>query len=70
MDTLKLFLACIKIENLRSVIPAYSFSADVGTSISSVHLAPLVDWAFVTEPQSAMADQVYHYPRGRCLGGR
>lgn len=53
----------------RSVVPGYWAGSDVGTDASLVHTAPLVDWAYLTTPQTALENTVYHYPRGRCLGG-
>ncbi|XTI84315.1 GMC oxidoreductase [Cenococcum geophilum] len=53
----------------RSVVPGYWVGSDVGTDASLVHTAPLVDWAYLTTPQTALGNTVYHYPRGRCLGG-
>ncbi|RDW59156.1 hypothetical protein BP5796_12080 [Coleophoma crateriformis] len=53
----------------RSIVPGYGFGADASTAPSLLHSAPLVDWAFLTVPQTAMGNQTYHYPRGRCLGG-
>ena len=52
-----------------SVVPGYWYGTDVGTAASLVHTAPLVDWAYLTTPQTALENTVYHYPRGRCLGG-
>lgn len=31
---------------------------------------PLVDWNFVTQPQSGANGRRIHYARGKCLGGR
>ena len=58
-------LTCIS----SSVVPGYWYGTDVGTAASLVHTAPLVDWAYLTTPQTALENTVYHYPRGRCLGG-
>ncbi|KAL6689976.1 GMC oxidoreductase-like protein [Trichoderma pleuroticola] len=30
---------------------------------------PLVDWQFLTVPQPSLLGQIYHYIRGKCLGG-
>lgn len=30
---------------------------------------PLVDWEFVTEPQTGADNREVHYARGKCLGG-
>ncbi|KAL8722886.1 MAG: hypothetical protein Q9225_000719 [Loekoesia sp. 1 TL-2023] len=36
---------------------------------SPFDIAPLVDWAFLTTPQTGTDNQPAHYARGKCLGG-
>lgn len=31
---------------------------------------PLVDWSFITQPQSGANNRALHYARGKCLSGR
>lgn len=31
---------------------------------------PLVDWNFITQPQTGANNRKIHYARGKCLGGR
>ena len=41
----------------------------IGIGSSILDTQPLVDWAFVTEPQAGANDRQLHYARGQCLGG-
>lgn len=58
-----------KIENGNtSVVPAYNQDYNYITPGSQWD-APLVDWGFLTTPQAGAQDQVFHYGRGKMLGG-
>lgn len=51
-----------------SVVPAYNQEynyIDPGSQWD----APLVDWGFLTTPQAGAQEQVFHYGRGKTLGG-
>ncbi|ERF74163.1 hypothetical protein EPUS_09247 [Endocarpon pusillum Z07020] len=49
-----------------SQIPVY---APAFSGKSPFDIAPLVDWAFLTTPQTGFDNQPTHYTRGKCLGG-
>ncbi|KAL8929127.1 MAG: hypothetical protein Q9172_000562 [Xanthocarpia lactea] len=49
-----------------SVVPGYCTSF-TGTDPGNVN--PLVDWGFVTQPQTAVDNRRLHYTRGETLGG-
>lgn len=51
-----------------SVVPAYNQEYNYITADSQWD-APLVDWGFLTTPQAGAQDQVFHYGRGKMLGG-
>jgi choline dehydrogenase len=51
-----------------SVVPAYNQEYNHVTPDSRWN-APLVDWGFLTEPQAGAKEQVFHYGRGKMLGG-
>ncbi|KAJ4333699.1 hypothetical protein N0V95_009362 [Ascochyta clinopodiicola] len=51
-----------------SVVPAYNQDYNNITPDSQWD-APLVDWGFLTTPQAGAQDQVFHYGRGKMLGG-
>lgn len=51
-----------------SVVPAYNQDYNYITPDSQWD-APLVDWGFLTTPQSGAQDQIFHYGRGKMLGG-
>ncbi|CAD0114507.1 unnamed protein product, partial [Aureobasidium uvarum] len=44
-----------------------SESASVSPDLSTVN--SLIDWKFLTTPQSALSNRTIHYARGKCLGG-
>ncbi|KAI4723985.1 putative choline dehydrogenase [Aureobasidium sp. EXF-10728] len=51
-----------------SQIPYYeSESASALPDLSTVN--SLIDWRFLTTPQSALSNRTMHYARGKCLGG-
>lgn len=51
--------------------PLYKVPAEDGMFVGSrpQDTNPLVDWNFVTEPQSGANGRKIHYARGKCLGG-
>ena len=49
-----------------SVVPGYCTSF-TGTDPDNVN--PLVDWGFVTQPQTGVDNRRLHYTRGKILGG-
>ncbi|KAK8002298.1 hypothetical protein PG989_002017 [Apiospora arundinis] len=51
--------------------PLYKVPAEDGMFVGSSpqDTNPLVDWNFVTEPQSGANGRKIHYARGKCLGG-
>lgn len=51
-----------------SVVPAYNQFYNYITPDSQWD-APLVDWGFLTTPQAGAQNQVFHYGRGKMLGG-
>lgn len=51
-----------------SVVPAYNQQYNYITPDSQWD-APLVDWGFLTTPQAGAESQVFHYGRGKMLGG-
>lgn len=51
-----------------SVVPGLSLAYTNPTTLLT-RAFPSVDWAIETEPQTALKDQIYHYWRGRTLGG-
>lgn len=51
-----------------SVVPAYNQEYNYITPDSQWD-APLVDWGFLTEPQAGAGGQIFHYGRGKMLGG-
>jgi choline dehydrogenase len=51
-----------------SVVPAYNQDYNYITPDSQWD-APLVDWGFLTTPQAGAQGQVFHYGRGKMLGG-
>ncbi|KAF2621489.1 GMC oxidoreductase [Macroventuria anomochaeta] len=58
-----------KIENGNtSVVPAYNQNYNYITPDSRWD-APLVNWGFLTTPQAGAQNQVFHYSRGKMLGG-
>ncbi|QYS92611.1 GMC oxidoreductase [Trichoderma simmonsii] len=50
-----------------SVVPFYAAEGINTTSLQGSN--PLVDWQFLTVPQPSLLGQIYHYIRGKCLGG-
>ncbi|KEQ66145.1 alcohol oxidase [Aureobasidium melanogenum CBS 110374] len=51
-----------------SQIPWYDFqSASTDPDLSTVN--GLIDWKFLTTPQTALFNRTIHYVRGKCLGG-
>ena len=52
---------------LTAIIPGFAAAAQVGTSASDD--ATLIDWNFVSTPQSGANGRELRYARGRCLGG-
>lgn len=52
-----------------SVVPGLGLIYDNPSPFLS-QAFPAVDWGLNTVPQTALKDQVYHYWRGRTLGGR
>lgn len=59
----------VEVENGNiSVVPAYS-QAYTYTTPESQWNNPLVDWGFLTTPQAGANGQVFHYGRGKMLGG-
>ena len=51
-----------------SVVPGLSLAYTSPTTLLT-HAFPSVDWAIETTPQDGLNDQIYHYWRGRTLGG-
>jgi choline dehydrogenase len=51
-----------------SVVPAYNQKYNYITPDSQWD-APLVDWGFLTTPQAGAEGGVFHYGRGKMLGG-
>jgi len=51
-----------------SVVPGLSLAYTSPTTLLT-YAFPSVDWAIETTPQDGLQDQVYHYWRGRTLGG-
>ncbi|KAK5947381.1 hypothetical protein PMZ80_001531 [Knufia obscura] len=51
-----------------STVPGLSL-AYTSPATTLTHAFPSVDWAIETTPQHGLQDQVYHYWRGRTLGG-
>jgi len=51
-----------------SVVPGLSLAYTSPTA-TLTYSFPSVDWALQTTPQEGLQDQVYHYWRGRTLGG-
>jgi choline dehydrogenase len=51
-----------------SVVPAYNQKYNYITPDSQWD-APLVDWGFLTTPQAGAERGVFHYGRGKMLGG-
>ncbi|CZR53407.1 uncharacterized protein PAC_03285 [Phialocephala subalpina] len=45
------------------------YVADDSVTASSQWATPAVDWGFLIVPQEVMNNQVYHYERGKTLGG-
>jgi choline dehydrogenase len=52
----------------QSVVPTYNQDYNYITPDSRWD-APLVDWGFLTTPQAGTQGQVFHYGRGKMLGG-
>ncbi|THZ63827.1 putative choline dehydrogenase [Aureobasidium pullulans] len=52
----------------RSQIP-YEDGDSSGTSPDLEGVNSLIDWSFVTTPQTAFSNRSIHYARGKCLGG-
>lgn len=52
---------------LTAIIPGFAAAAQVGTDPSDD--ATLIDWNFVSTPQSGLNGRFLRYARGRCLGG-
>ncbi|GAB7355763.1 hypothetical protein MBLNU459_g6448t1 [Dothideomycetes sp. NU459] len=50
-----------------SQIPFYDYESASDTSLDGVN--GLIDWRFETTPQPAEGGRVFHYTRGKCLGG-
>ncbi|KAG9853152.1 alcohol oxidase, partial [Aureobasidium melanogenum] len=51
-----------------SQIPYYDFESASGSpDLSTVN--GLIDWKFLTTPQTALLNRTIHYARGKCLGG-
>jgi choline dehydrogenase len=50
-------------------VPAYEGFNSVGQDDSLIGVNPLTDWRFLTTPQSGADGRVFHYPRGKGLGG-
>ncbi|KAG9567676.1 alcohol oxidase, partial [Aureobasidium melanogenum] len=51
-----------------SEIPYYDFeSANASPDLSTVN--GLIDWKFLTTPQTGLLNRTIHYVRGKCLGG-
>ncbi|KAH0344604.1 alcohol oxidase, partial [Aureobasidium melanogenum] len=51
-----------------SQIPYYEFeSASASPDLSTVN--GLIDWKFLTTPQTGLLNRTIHYVRGKCLGG-
>ncbi|ELR09834.1 hypothetical protein GMDG_04317 [Pseudogymnoascus destructans 20631-21] len=43
--------------------------ASIGSDKTAANYNPLVDWGFMTEPQTGANNTSVHYARGKCLGG-
>ncbi|KFY81567.1 hypothetical protein V500_11297 [Pseudogymnoascus sp. VKM F-4518 (FW-2643)] len=43
--------------------------ASIGSDKTAANYNPLVDWGFMTEPQTGANNASVHYARGKCLGG-
>ncbi|KIW08004.1 uncharacterized protein PV09_00950 [Verruconis gallopava] len=52
---------------LTAIIPGFAAAAQVGTDPSDD--STLIDWNFVSTPQSGANDRVIRYARGKCIGG-
>jgi choline dehydrogenase len=52
---------------LTAIIPGFAAAAQVGTDRSDN--ATLIDWNFVSTPQSGANNREIRYARGKCLGG-
>ena len=52
---------------LTAVIPGFAAAAQVGTDASDSET--LIDWNFVSTPQSGANNREIRYARGKCLGG-
>lgn len=50
-----------------SQIPAFDAQSANATSLIGVN--PLIDWRFTTTPQPQLNNKVFHFVRGKCLGG-
>jgi len=50
-----------------SQIPAFDAQSANATSLIGVN--PVIDWRFTTTPQPQLNDKVFHFVRGKCLGG-
>ncbi|KAL1962130.1 hypothetical protein VTN77DRAFT_534 [Rasamsonia byssochlamydoides] len=50
----------------QSQVPGYDFRYD---GKSPNYTIPFVDWGFLTTPQASIDGQIFHYVRGKALGG-
>ncbi|KAL8710651.1 MAG: hypothetical protein Q9220_004875 [cf. Caloplaca sp. 1 TL-2023] len=51
-----------------SQIPAF-YSKNFNQTDSPDTIQPLIDWAYITEPQKGLANRQFHYSQGKTLGG-
>ncbi|KAL8655726.1 MAG: hypothetical protein Q9210_000707 [Variospora velana] len=51
-----------------SQIPAF-YAKNFNQTVAPETVQPLIDWAYVTEPQVGLANRQFHYSQGKTLGG-
>ncbi|KAI4143962.1 MAG: hypothetical protein LQ341_002764 [Variospora aurantia] len=51
-----------------SQIPAF-YIKNFNQTVAPETVQPLIDWAYVTEPQVGLANRQFHYSQGKTLGG-
>ena len=50
-----------------SQVPYYDSAGANASSLDGAN--PLTDWFFQTTPQTSLLGQIFHFVRGKCLGG-